>query len=344
MDRITIALDAMGGDHGPSESVPAALAMLNQHPELELILVGNIDTLNPVLTLHHYDGNARLKLHQATEVVDMDEAVASALRLKKDSSMRVAINLVKDQKAQAAVSSGNTGALMAIARFVLKTIEGIDRPAIISLLPTFQSGVKTRMLDLGANVDSTPQHLFEFAVMGSVISETIDGVSHPKIALLSNGKEDIKGNDIVKAAAKLLGESKALNFIGYVEADELFSGVADVIVCDGFVGNVSLKACEGTVKTVGRLIKKQFNQNWLTKAVAFAAMPVLKSLSKQIDPARYNGATLAGLQGVVIKSHGAATRLGIAHAIYEAMAEVRKDVLTKIRTQVSQLLGGHDEL
>ena len=252
--------------------------------------------------------------------------------------MRVAINLVKEGRASACVSCGNTGALMAIGRFVLKTLEGIDRPAIISALPTLVDGMKTRLLDLGANVDSTPEHLFEFAVMGSVISKTIDGIEKPRIALLSNGKEDIKGNEVVKQAAKILSHMPSLNYIGYIEADEIFLGHADVIVCDGFVGNITLKSCEGLAKLIVQTIKSKFNQNWHTKLAGFIAMPVLKSVIKQIDPARYNGATLAGLQGIVIKSHGGAKKLAIANAIQEAMLEVRKGVLSRIRHEVSLLL------
>src|SRR3990167_9060893 len=225
----------------------------------------------------------------------MDEPPASALRNKKDSSLRVAINLVKEEQAQACVSAGNTGALMATARFVLKTLEGIDRHAIIGLLPTVKHETRVRMLDLGANVDSTVDHLFQFAVMGAVLTEAVEGVTQPRIAVLSNGKEEIKGNEVVKEVSKRLIAAKELNYIGYIEADEIFSGRADVVICDGFVGNVALKACEGIARLIAHSMKQEFQRNWLTRMVGFSALPVLKSLVKRIDPARYNGASFIGL-------------------------------------------------
>ncbi len=337
---VTIALDAMGGDHGPSETVPAALYVLKHQADLALILVGEQGVLEKTLKEHGYAGeyDARLVIHHASEVVAMDEPPASALRNKKDSSLRVAINLVKEEKAQACVSAGNTGALMATARFVLKTLEGIDRPAIIGLLPTIKHETRVRMLDLGANVDSTVDHLFQFAVMGAVLTEAVDGVLKPKIALLSNGKEEIKGNEVVKETAKRLLEASELNYVGYVEADELFNGEMDVIVCDGFVGNVTLKACEGMAKFIASSMKEEFQRNLLTKSAAAIAYPVLKSFVKRIDPARYNGASFIGLQGIVIKSHGSAKAMGIANAIKEAMIEVRKEVPQRIAKKVARFL------
>lgn len=337
---VTIALDAMGGDHGPSEIVPAALHILKQQTDLALILVGDQATLEKELKEHRYNGELkeRLVIHHASEVVLMDEAPASALRNKKDSSMRVAINLVKEGKAKACVSAGNTGALMAISRFVLKTLEGIDRPAIMGLLPTIIPDTKFRMLDLGANVDSTVEHLFQFAVMGSVLTEAVDGIKKPKIAILSNGKEDIKGNELVKETAKRLSATPELNYVGYVEADEIFNGQVDIVITDGFVGNVALKACEGIAKLIAHSMKEEFQRNWLTKLAGLIAFPVLKALIRRIDPARYNGATFIGLQGIVIKSHGSAKAMAFANAIHEAMLEARKEVPQRISKQVSHLL------
>ncbi|EKD75197.1 MAG: hypothetical protein ACD_44C00202G0005 [uncultured bacterium] len=339
---ITIALDAMGGDHGPSEVVPAALYMLKRHPALSLILVGDKAIIEQELKEHMQDNDyaSRLSLHPSSEVIAMDESPLQALRNKKDSSMRVAIDFVKEGRAKACVSAGNTGALMAIARFVLKTLEGIDRPALTGLLPTTSLGIdtKVRLLDLGANVDSTVDHLFQFAVMGAVLSEAVDGVTQPRIAVLSNGKEEIKGNEVVKEVSKRLIAAKELNYIGYIEADEIFSGRADVVICDGFVGNVALKACEGIARLIAHSMKQEFQRNWLTRMVGFSALPVLKSLVKRIDPARYNGASFIGLQGVVIKSHGSAKAMAFANAINEAMIESRKDVPQHISKKVAQLL------
>ncbi|MBI5448048.1 MAG: phosphate acyltransferase PlsX [Gammaproteobacteria bacterium] len=335
---ITIALDAMGGDHGPSEIVPAALYMLKRQENLALILVGDQATIERELKEHGQTATQtdRLSIHHASEVIAMDEPPASALRNKKDASMRVAINLVKEGRAAAWVSAGNTGALMAIARFVLKTLEGIDRPAIIGLLPTVDSQARVRMLDLGANVDSTVDHLFQFAVMGGVVSEAVDGISRPKIAVLSNGKEEIKGNELVKEVAKRLAATPQLHYVGYVEADEIFSGQVDVVICDGFVGNVALKACEGVAKFIASSMKQEFQRNLLTKLAGAVAYPVLRSLVRRIDPARYNGATLIGLQGIVVKSHGSAKAMSFANAIHEAMVEVRKEVPQRICKQVAQ--------
>lgn len=337
---MTIALDAMGGDHGPSEIVPAALYMLKQQSDLSLILVGDRLVLEKELQTHRYRGqfSDRLVIHHASETVEMDEPPALALRNKKDSSMRVAINLVKEGRAKACVSAGNTGALMATARFVLKMLEGIDRPAIIGLLPTTVVDARVRMLDLGANVDSTVDHLFQFAVMGSVLAEAMDGLHRPKIALLSNGKEDIKGDELVKETAKRLLATPDINYIGYIEADEIFLGEVDVVVCDGFVGNVMLKGCEGIAKFIANSMKEEFQRNSLTKVAGAVAYPVLKSLIKRIDPARYNGATLIGLQGVVVKSHGSARAMGFANAIKEAIAEAKKDVPLRICKKVAHYL------
>ncbi len=327
----------MGGDHGPSVVVPAALSILRERDDLHLILVGDEVTLRQQLTSSNGKENDKLSIRHASQKVEMDEAPASALRGKKDSSMRVAINLVKEGQAQACVSAGNTGALMATARFVLKTIPGIDRPAISAMLPTMKTQ-KVRMLDLGANVDSTVEHLFQFAVMGSVLTSAVDNIPNPKIGLLNIGTEDIKGNEQVKKAAQLLAELPAINYVGYVEGDDIFRGAVDVVVCDGFVGNVALKVTEGAIKLVGHYMKEAFNRNWLTKLSALSAMHVLKRLGKRADPARYNGASLVGLQGIVIKSHGSANILAYANAINEAALEIKKNIPQRIRDRVAEIL------
>jgi len=252
--------------------------------------------------------------------------------------MRVAINLVKEGVAKACVSAGNTGALMATARFVLKTLPGIDRPAIIASLPTTNGDKLVRMLDLGANVDTTVEHLFQFAVMGSVLTAAIENIPSPRIGLLNIGSEEIKGNEQVKKAAQLLIESPDINYIGYIEGDDIYKGVADVVICDGFVGNVALKVTEGAVKLVVHYMKQAFNRNWLARLSGLAALHVLKSLGKTMDPARYNGASLIGLQGTVIKSHGSANALAFAHAIEQAIVEVKKNVPERIHSQVAALL------
>lgn len=332
----TIAVDAMGGDHGPSIIVPAAKQVLARYKNLHLILVGDRDILER--QLHGAYDSSRLTILHASQHVEMDESPAVALRTKKDSSMRVAINLVKEGKADACVSAGNTGALMATARFVLKTLPGIDRPAIISSFPTIQNNRHVRMLDLGANVDSNPQNLFQFAVMGSVLASAVDNIENPKICLLNIGEEDIKGNELVKQTAVLLSQSQLINYAGYIEGDRIYKGDVDVVVCDGFVGNIALKIMEGVASMIGKLLKGSFNKNIFTRLVALLAMPVLKALKKQIDPDRYNGATLLGLQGIVIKSHGGAKEHAFAYAIEAAMIQVEKNILQRISIEIEQLL------
>jgi phosphate acyltransferase len=335
---ITIAVDAMGGDHGPSVIVPAAWQVLAANKNLHLILVGDRDRLEHQLRgLGSYD-SARLTIQHASQRVEMYESPAVALRTKKDSSMRVAINLVKEGKADACVSAGNTGALMATARFVLKTLPGIDRPAIISSFPTVQNNRHVRMLDLGANVDSTPENLFQFAIMGSVLASAVDNIENPKICLLNIGEEDIKGNELVKQAAVLLSQSQLINYAGYIEGDRVYKGDVDVVVCDGFVGNVALKIMEGVATMISQLLKSSFNENIFTKIVALLALPVLKGLKKRIDPDRYNGASLLGLQGIVIKSHGGAKQHAFVYAIEAAMIQVEKNIIQRISIEVEQLL------
>lgn len=332
---ITIALDAMGGDHGPHVVVPAALSVLRTEPDLNLILVGDQEVLAKEIGLHKPDVGSRLSVQHASQVVEMDERPSSALRGKKDSSMRVAINLVKSGEAKACVSAGNTGALMATSRFVLKTLPGIDRPAIISTLPTSKG--HTHMLDLGANVDSSSDVLFQFAVMGSVLAQAVDGISNPTVGLLNIGEEEIKGNEVVKEAARLLAASD-INYYGYVEGDDIFKSTVDVVVCDGFVGNIALKTTEGVATMISHFLKQEFKRNVFTKLSAMIALPVLNALKKRIDPRRYNGASLVGLQGIVIKSHGGADAFSFANAIKEAITEVHNAVPEKIAQQLETYL------
>lgn len=332
---ITIALDAMGGDIGPSVVVPAALQVLKESPRLKLILVGDQDAITQELNQRNSRVGERLTLQHASQVVEMTDLPSYALRNKKDSSMRVAINLVKDDVAQACVSAGNTGALMATARFVLKTIAGIDRPAIIVTLPTIKG--HTHVLDMGANIDTTAQHLLEFAVMGSVMTSAVDNIAAPTIGLLNIGEEEIKGNDSVKEAARLL-QNSGLNYIGFVEGDDIYKGTADVIVCDGFVGNVSLKTTEGLAKMISYYMTQEFKRNIFTKFAGLIALPVLKAFRKKIDPRLYNGASLLGLRKIVIKSHGSADEVSYACAIREAMVEVQKDVPQRISKQLEDFL------
>lgn len=330
-----ISLDAMGGDHGLSVTVPAALAALGQYPDICLILVGDENQISEALAVNNASNNPRIGIHHASQTVGMDEPPALALRGKKDSSMRVSINLVKDGKADAVVSAGNTGALMATARFVLRTLPGIDRPAICSPIPS-KSG-HSHVLDLGANIDSTAEHLYQFAVMGSELARAIDKVDEPAVGLLNIGQEDIKGNEQVKAANRLL-KGAHLNYIGYVEGDDIFGDRVDVVVCDGFVGNVALKTTEGLAKMLADKLKQGFSRNWATKLMALVAMPVLKSIQKQFDPRRYNGASLLGLQGIVIKSHGGADSLSFANAISVARKEIIEEVPQKIRHRLQALV------
>ncbi len=325
----------MGGDHGPSVVVPAALSIIKELNDLDLILVGDQQVLQDALKNHGAEIGPRLQIKHASQVVAMDEAPSSAMRSKKDSSMRVAINLVQDGTASACVSAGNTGALMAIARFVLKTLPGIDRPAIISALPTMTG--HAHMLDLGANVDSSADVLFQFAVMGSVLTQAVDNIPNPKVGLLNIGEEEIKGNEVVKEAARILAQ-KDINYIGYVEGDDIFKGNVDVVVCDGFVGNVALKTTEGVAKMIAHFMKQNFSRNIFSKLAAVIAMPVLKALKEKIDPRRYNGASLVGLNGIVVKSHGGADIFAFSNAIKEAVLEVNKSVPEKINQQLESLL------
>ena len=334
---LTISIDAMGGDHGPEVTIPASLDCLKNNPDLKLILVGDEAVIKQLLPQELADYQDRLTIHHASQCVGMDESPSKALKNKKDSSMRVAINLVRDGHADACVSAGNTGALMATARFVLKMIPGIDRPAIISTLPSIYG--HTHVLDLGANVDCTAEHLFQFAIMGNELVKAVEGIDGPKVGLLNIGEEDMKGNEQVKSAAKLL-ENSSLNYIGYVEGNSLNAGhiKVDLIVTDGFVGNVALKSIEGAAKMIGSALKEAFGKNILTKLVGLIAYPVLKSFKQRIDPRLYNGASFLGLRGLVIKSHGGADVLAFRTAIQLAEVEVQKDVTRKISEQVEKIL------
>ncbi|MPS48997.1 phosphate acyltransferase PlsX [Methylobacillus sp.] len=328
---ITVAIDAMGGDHGPHVTIPAALNAIKQDSQLNIILVGLKDVIETELSANKAAAGPRLRIHHASEVVAMDESPQSALKNKKDSSMRVAINLVKSGEANACVSAGNTGALMATARFVLKTLPGIDRPAIAGILPT-QKG-RVYMLDLGANADCTPEHLLQFAIMGAMLVSCVEHKERPTVGLLNIGSEDIKGNEVVKQASELLRASH-LNFYGNIEGNDIYKGTTDVVVCDGFVGNVALKTSEGLAQMVNRFLTQEFKRNWLTKLTALIAMPVLKAFKRRLDHRRYNGATFLGLRGVVVKSHGGADSLAFQYAIQAAAEESRNGVLNRITEQL----------
>ncbi len=336
MKNITIAIDAMGGDHGLSVVIPACVRAAKSNPDLKLILVGVHDKINEHLKKQGVASSKQFSIVHASEVVGMDELPSYALRNKKDSSMRVAINLVKEGIAHACVSAGNTGALMATARYVLKTLPGIDRPAIISELPTMKG--RTWVIDLGANVDSCAEHLFQFAVMGSALIQAVANKPNPKIALLNIGVEEMKGNDQVKRTAHMLGECSMMNYVGYVEGDHFYTGDVDLVVCDGFVGNVALKASEGIARLFLSLFKESFNRNLLTKMAGLIALPVLKRIKNRLDPSRYNGASLLGLNGIVVKSHGGANALGFQHAIDQAVLEVKNDVIDLVRAQINDFI------
>ena len=331
---ITVAIDAMGGDHGPHVTVPAALAYLNRDAEVNIVLVGLAEVIEAELRSLQAVVSPRLRIHHASEVVTMDDPPALCLRNKKDSSMRVAINLVKTGEANACVSAGNTGALMAISRFVLKMLPGIERPAIAGMMPTLNG--HTHVLDLGANVDCTANHLLQFAVMGAMLVSAVEHKESPSVGLLNIGEEDIKGNEVVKQTAELLRQSH-LNFHGNVEGNDIYKGTTDVVVCDGFVGNVALKASEGLVQMLATFLRQEFKRNILTQLAGLIAYPVLSAFKKRLDHRRYNGASLLGLQGVVVKSHGSADSFAFQFAIERAVDEVRNGVLRRINEQMALL-------
>jgi phosphate acyltransferase len=334
---IRIAVDAMGGDFGPAVTLPACLAFLERHAEAELVIVGQPDSLATHPLHAKLQSHGRCQMVAASEIVSMDDSVEIALRRKKDSSMRVAINQVKDGAAQAAVSAGNTGALMAIARYVLKTMDGIDRPAIATQLPNAAGGATT-VLDLGANVDCTEDHLLQFAVMGSALVSAITGNAAPTVGLLNIGEEAIKGSDVIKKANDLLraaANSGDLNFFGNVEGNDIFKGTTDIVVCDGFVGNVALKASEGLASMIGGFIRAEFSRNILTKIAGLIAYPVLSAFKNRVDHRRYNGAALLGLRGLVFKSHGSADAFAFERALNRAYDSARNQLLERVRERIA---------
>jgi len=327
---ITLAVDCMGGDHGPGVTLPACRQFLDHHPEARLLLVGQQASLQGF-------SHDRVTVVPASEVVTMDDPVEVALRRKKDSSMRVAIQQVKDGAAQAAVSAGNTGALMAIARYLLKTLDGIDRPAIATQLPHAKGGATT-VLDLGANVDCTAEHLLQFAVMGSALVSVLQDREEPAVGLLNIGEEVIKGSEVIKKAGELLrsaANSGDLKFYGNVEGNDIFKGTVDIVVCDGFVGNVALKASEGVASMIAGILKQEFSRNIFTKIAAIVAYPVLSALMRRVDHRRYNGAALLGLRGLVFKSHGSADALAFEQALNRAYDAARNNLLDRVRTRVA---------
>jgi glycerol-3-phosphate acyltransferase PlsX len=332
---ITVAVDCMGGDHGPHVTVPAALEFQARHPDVDVVLVGLRDAIEAELAVRGAAYGPRLRVHPASEVVTMDEPPAQALRYKKDSSMRIAVNLVKNGEAHACVSAGNTGALMAISRFVLKTLPAIDRPAIATVLPNLRR-TNTYVLDLGANVDCTAEHLLQFGIMGAMLVAAVEHKERPSVGLLNIGVEDIKGNEAVKQAAVLLRES-GLNFVGNVEGDDIYKGTVDVVVCDGFVGNVALKASEGVAQMMATTMREEFSRNLYTRAAALIAMPVIRAFRDRLDHRRYNGASLLGLRGIVIKSHGSADIFAFGQALERAVDEVRNNVPQRIASRMGQL-------
>jgi glycerol-3-phosphate acyltransferase PlsX len=337
---IKISIDCMGGDHGPSVTVPAAIAFVNREPDAELILVGREEIVRAELVKHKAANHPRLSIVNASEVVEMDDSLEVALRRKKDSSMRVGVSLVKDNAAQAFVSAGNTAALMAVSRYVLKTLPGVDRPAICTILPNQKDG-PTYMLDLGANVDCEPLHLHQFALMGSALVSAMEGHARPTVGLLNVGEEDIKGNELVKQTAELLRIDHArglLNFYGNVEGNDIFEGTTDIVVCDGFVGNVTLKAAEGLGRLIKGVLNTELRKGWINMLGAIIARSALKQVSRRLNPSRYNGASLLGLRGLVFKSHGGEDAYGFEWAIRRAFDAARHDVLTRIEKSIAELM------
>ncbi len=331
---IKIALDAMGGDHGAHVTVPAAANFLAANPQAQIILVGQEPVLRAEMKSAGLSGDPRVRVQHASEIVTMDEAIKAALRGKRDSSMRVAIDLLKSGEADACVSAGNTGALMAIARFVLKMLPGVERPAIASMLPTRRG--RTLMLDLGANVDCSPLHLLQFGIMGSVLFGLVEQVDKPSVGLLNIGSEEIKGNELVKQASELL-KGSGLNFYGNVEGDDIYRGTTDVVVCDGFVGNVFLKGSEELARLLRDALREEFTRNWVSKLRGMIALRVINRFRMRVDPRRYNGASLLGLRGIVVKSHGSADSFAFEVAINRAWDEARSGMLQRIEERMPKL-------
>ncbi len=337
---ILLSVDAMGGDHGVTTTIPACIRILNEHPDVNLLLVGDQDIITTQLKKNKFTSfGDRIEIIHTTQVVGMDEPPQSAMRAKKDSSMRVAINLVKQGKANATISSGNTGALMAIARYVLGTMDGIDRPAIAKILPTIKDDVC--VLDLGANIECSAAHLLQFGIMGTQLMKGPSGKDAPSVGILNIGSEDIKGHDVLKQAAVLFKES-SLNFYGNVEGNDINKGIVDVVVCDGFTGNVALKTLEGTAKMISNFLKEEFNRSITSKLIGLIALSILKRVKSRLDPRKYNGAVLLGLNGLVIKSHGGADELAFYYALKQAYDEVNsgfipllKEYLTKYKQEIT---------
>jgi len=330
-DMISISIDAMSGDSGLAVTAPAVLSALQSTPDLKITMVGDEKLIKQAITAPP----ANLEIQHASEIVAMDEMPALALRNKKDSSMRVAINLLKDKKVDACVSAGNTGALMVTGRFVLKMLEGIDRPAICTSLPTMSS--HCWMLDLGANIDSDAEHLMQFAIMGNALVRAVDDNHNARVGLLNIGEEQVKGNHIVKEASSLL-QNTSLNYRGFIEGDDIYKGTVDLVVSDGFVGNVALKASEGVARMIQHFLGEEFKKSTLRKLSGFIAMPVLKSLKKRIDPRNYNGASLLGLNGVLVKSHGGTDEFGFERAIMVAYNQAKNGLLEKIKHEMDNML------
>ncbi len=336
---VTVAVDCMGGDHGPSVTLPACKAFLAAHPQAQLILVGSADALAVCVDWQ------RVRVVTASEVVEMDDSIEVALRRKKDSSMRIAINQVKADArgvsaAQACVSAGNTGALMAVSRYVLKTLEGIDRPAIAAVMPSERPG-GTTVLDLGANIDCTAEHLLQFAVMGTALVAAVEGLENPSVGLLNIGEEAIKGSEVIKQAGELLRQASSdghINFYGNVEGNDIFKATTDIVVCDGFVGNVALKTAEGLASMLSKFIKQEFTRNVFTKMAAVVAMPVLNHFKARVDHRRYNGAALLGLRGLVFKSHGSADAFAFEQALNRAFDAARNGLLERVHDRILETL------
>lgn len=337
MSRLTLALDIMGGDNGPHIILPAALLALQQTPHLHLILCGPLTLMSQWMSQQLPEIQARIRLSDCPETVAMDEAPVHALRHKKQSSMRRILDLVENKEADACVSGGNTGALLSMAYYVLKTLPGIDRPALITQVPTMNNG-KVYFLDLGANINCDSEVLFQYAVMGSVLAEQVANIKQPKVALLNVGSEEIKGNDQVKQTARLLADCQNINYIGYVEGNDIFSQQADVIVTDGFVGNIAMKSWEGLVNFVMQEVKKASQHNWLSKIVAKIALPFFRGIYVRMKPDQYNGASLLGLRGIVVKSHGNASSEAFLYAIHEAIQQVEMQVPDKIKDRIEAVL------
>ncbi|NVK24587.1 MAG: phosphate acyltransferase PlsX [Gammaproteobacteria bacterium] len=337
MRDIRIALDVMGGDYGPRSAIPAAIKAVDKYPHLHLYLCGHSQSIHSLLNKQNALSHPRLTIVHAEQVVNQDERPDLALRRKTQSSMRKALELVEQEQADACVSAGNTGALLAMARYILKTLPGVKRPALVSALPTYEDE-KVYLLDLGANIHQCSDTLFQFAVMGSVIAREVEQIEHPRVALLNVGSEEIKGGDHLKAAAQQLQECEDINYVGFAEGNDIFSGKADVIVCDGFVGNVALKTIEGVAKLIISKIKASSEQSFISKLLAGLLLPGIKTLFSRMNPDHYNGASLVGLRGIVVKSHGNASTRAFYSAIKEAVKEAQRQVPHKIKDKVEQVL------